>query len=134
VIRFACPRCDAVYELPVGRCGQTIGCVGCQGPLIVPHPAPVVGVLADDPDADANATRITAGVLACTLGAFGVHRLYLGHYGVASAQLALGLLGLLFPLLLLVAAAVGVVEGVVLLTRSDLEFRRKYLRAPRGRP
>lgn len=43
-------------------------------------------------------TRVTAAVLAFTLGAMGIHRFYIGHYGVGLLQLLMFLAGIALPL------------------------------------
>ena len=62
--------------------------------------------------------RKVAAALAILLGAFGVHKFYLGKIGW-------GILYLLFCQTG-ISAIVGVVEGVILLTTSEEDFEKKY--------
>ena len=62
--------------------------------------------------------RVAAGVLAILLGGIGAHKFYLGQSGQ-------GILYLLFcwtgvPLL------IGIVEGLMYLSMSEVEFQNKY--------
>lgn len=106
-----------------------------------PHPSsgPVPGDIATQ--------RLIAGLLGIVLGAFGVHKLYLGlttpglimlgvNVGVWVLALLLGLITLGFglvvtlPLAGLVSGAVGLlglVEGILYLTKSDEDFYREYV-------
>lgn len=63
--------------------------------------------------------RVTAGVLAILLGGVGAHRFYLGDIG-------LGLLYLCF-FWTFIPALVGLIEGILYLTKTDEEFQRKYV-------
>lgn len=68
--------------------------------------------------------RITAGVLAIILGGVGVHKFYLGAWGW-------GILYVLFFWTYLPAIA-GLVEGILILTKSDQEFAQLYNVRPIG--
>lgn len=62
--------------------------------------------------------KTTAGILALTLGVFGVHRFYLG-------QTFLGILYIFIPPL---SAILGIIDGVLLLTMNQEVFDAKYNR------
>ncbi|WP_202630359.1 TM2 domain-containing protein [Deinococcus alpinitundrae] len=99
------------------------------------------------PQSETGTRKLVAGLLAIFLGAFGAHKFYLGrttpglivllaHIGGWFVTLVLSILTLglgaiiLVPLMGLVASAlciVGLIEGVVYLTRSDEEFAQIYL-------
>ncbi|MCS6975784.1 MAG: TM2 domain-containing protein [Gemmatales bacterium] len=69
--------------------------------------------------------KIPAGILAILLGGLGVHKFYLG-YTMA------GLIMLLVSVLTCFVAApvmsiIGLVEGIIYLTKSDDEFDRIYV-------
>ena len=65
-------------------------------------------------------SRIVAGVLAILLGAFGIHKFYIGKIGM-------GILYLLF-FWTGIPGIVGIIEGILYLatTTSDKEFTKKY--------
>lgn len=91
--------------------------------------------------------KLIAALLAIFLGSFGVHKFYLGmntpglvmlglNLGSWVVAFTLSLLTLflgsifLFPLAALVVSALGVVgliEGIIYLTKSDADFEREYL-------
>ncbi|HOP57352.1 MAG TPA: NINE protein [Bacillota bacterium] len=62
--------------------------------------------------------RIAAGLFAIFLGGIGVHRFYLGQVG----------LGLIYVLFCWtgIPAIIGLVEGILILTMTDEQFRDKY--------
>ncbi|MVN85890.1 NINE protein [Deinococcus sp. HMF7620] len=96
---------------------------------------------------DVSQKKMIAGLLAIFLGSLGVHKFFLGqttpglltlgvNVGVWIVALLLGVLtlgaGLLLtiPLAALVSSALGLlglVEGIIYLTKSDSEFQRDYL-------
>lgn len=56
MIRFSCPRCRAVHELPADHAGRKVNCPKCQQRLQVPRPpasktvlAPLVGSASPPP-------------------------------------------------------------------------------------
>ncbi len=74
--------------------------------------------------------KIPAGVLAILLGSLGIHKFYLGYNKE-------GLIMLLVSLLTAgVGAAVmqviGIVEGVIYLTKSDEDFQNTYVQNYKG--
>jgi TM2 domain-containing membrane protein YozV len=90
--------------------------------------------------------RVAAGVLAILLGSFGVHKFYLGFTGAGIIMLAIGLTNvlvntfgwavtwlvlfipnILFGLAGFALFVIGVVEGIIYLTRTDEEFNQIYL-------
>ena len=62
--------------------------------------------------------KTTAGIFALLLGAFGVHRFYLGQTG-------LGILYLLFFWTLIPGVA-AFIDGIIFLTETDESFNQKY--------
>jgi TM2 domain-containing membrane protein YozV len=74
--------------------------------------------------------KVPAGVCGILLGAFGVHKFILGYTKE-------GLIMLLFTVLTLgfggfLVALVGLIEGIVYLTKSDDEFIQAYVAHRRG--
>jgi TM2 domain-containing membrane protein YozV len=77
---------------------------------------PAAGQAIFDPMAK---SKLAAGLLGIFLGAFGVHRFYLGYTGIAVAQLVLGVLGFLTCGITTIASGIwGLVEGIMILTGS----------------
>jgi len=71
-------------------------------------------------------SRVTAALLAIFLGAIGAHEFYLGHNRSALIRLAVGVVGLVIGLTF-VASLIGLIEGIIYLTKSDEEFNQVYL-------
>jgi TM2 domain-containing membrane protein YozV len=72
-------------------------------------------------------SRVVAGILGIVLGALGIHKFYLSYPLAGIIMLAITVLGswLVFPPLLV--WFVGIVEGIIYLTRSETEFARTYI-------
>lgn len=96
---------------------------------------------------DVSQKKLIAGLLAIFLGSFGVHKFYLGMNNPGMIMLGLNVgswivafvLGLLMfviglaitlPVAGLISSALGIlglVEGIIYLTKSDADFEREYL-------
>ena len=75
--------------------------------------------------ADAGKNRVTAALLAIFLGGIGAHEFYLGHGTSGLIRLAIGIVGLV--ILIPAASIIGLIEGIIYLTKSDEEFQRVYV-------
>ena len=62
--------------------------------------------------------RTVAGILAIVVGSLGVHKFYLGMTTPGIIQLVLGCCG--------VGGIIGLIEGIIYLTKSDEEFIATY--------
>jgi len=63
--------------------------------------------------------KIPAGILAILLGGLGIHKFYLGYTTAGIIQLLLGLCG--------VGSIIGLVEGIIYLTKTDEDFAATYV-------
>ncbi|MGJ8696023.1 MAG: TM2 domain-containing protein [Verrucomicrobiaceae bacterium] len=87
-------------------------------------PAPAPG--APVPGAD---KKILCGILGILLGTFGVHKFILGYTKEGIIMLIVGLLTCWnIP----VMAVIGLVEGIIYLTKSDQEFVDMYVKGKKG--
>ena len=69
--------------------------------------------------------KLIAGILGILLGAFGVHKFILGYTKEGIIQLLLGVLcG--------IGGVIGIIEGIIYLTKSDEEFVRTYIYGHKG--
>ena len=70
-------------------------------------------------------SKTTAGVLAILLGALGVHKFYLGFTGVGFIILVASLLtcGVAW----IITGPIGIIEGIIYLTKTDEEFEEMYV-------
>jgi len=69
--------------------------------------------------------KIIAGILAILVGGFGVHKFILGYTNEGIIQLVLGLC---FG----IGGIIGIIEGIIYLTKSDEEFVRTYIQGRKG--
>lgn len=72
--------------------------------------------------------KVVAGVLAILLGPLGIHKFYLGNTQAGIIMLAVSVVGL-FALGLGPTAMwiVGLIEGIIYLTKSDAAFQQEYV-------
>ncbi len=110
-------------------------CSGCQSPLgpVSAGYQPMQSV-AQGPMTDWKAMgadkKMAAGICGILLGAFGVHKFILGYTTEAIIMLCVtvvscGILGM-------VPSVIGIVEGIMYLTKSDEEFVRTYIQNKKG--
>lgn len=64
--------------------------------------------------------KVAAGIFGIVLGSFGAHKFYLGQIGV-------GILYLLFCWTA-IPGIIGIIEGILYLTKSDEEFNDQFNR------
>ncbi len=72
--------------------------------------------------------KLVAGILGIVLGGLGVHKFYLGYQKEGIIMLVVFLLGWFlcgFPSM--AASVVGIVEGILYLTKTNEEFDRLYV-------
>ena len=68
--------------------------------------------------------KLTAGICAILLGWLGVHKFILGYTNEGIIQLVLLSCGL--------TNIIGIIEGIIYLTKSDEEFVRTYIQGKKG--
>jgi TM2 domain-containing membrane protein YozV len=68
------------------------------------------------------AKKTTAAICAILLGAFGVHKFILGNTTPAIIMLVMGISCCLLP----VSQIIGLIEGIMYLTKSDDDFYQQY--------
>ncbi|ANH59385.1 TM2 domain-containing protein [Dokdonia donghaensis] len=80
----------------------------------------------------AESKKVLAGILAIFLGAFGVHKFILGYQKEGIIMLVLSVVGIVLScvgigvLLVWAVGLVGLIEGIIYLTKSDEEFYNTY--------
>lgn len=119
-----CTKCGAVND------ENSQYCVACQAPL-----APVGGYqplqsvnqghMVDWKAMGAD-KKIVAGICGILLGGFGVHKFILGYTAEGIIQIVITLVtcGL--------GGILGLVEGIIYLTKSDEDFVRTYIQNKKG--
>jgi len=68
--------------------------------------------------------KVLAGVLAIVLGVFGVHKFILGYTKEGVIMLLVSILSC--GILAGISAIVGLIEGIIYLTKTDEEFMEMY--------
>lgn len=73
--------------------------------------------------------KLPAGICGILLGAFGVHKFILGYTNTGITMLAISLVGglLSFGLISGVVGIIGLIEGIIYLTKSDQQFVQEYV-------
>ena len=79
---------------------------------------PKCGVRQKSHTSSGSKNRVTAGILAILIGGLGAHKFYLGNTGMGILYLCFFWTG--------IPAIVGLVEGIIYLTKTDEEFEEKY--------
>ena len=121
-----CTKCGAINDDLAQYCNT------CQAPLTSvagsgyqPMQAVNSGAMVDWKSMGAD-KKVPAGICAILLGWLGVHKIILGYTTEGVIQLVLGVLtcGL--------TNIIGIVEGIIYLTKSDEEFVRTYIQNKKG--
>lgn len=137
--QVVCPHCQASVTVMPTHLGQVIPCPFCAGNFQVPVPvayssAGNYGLGSGNPAVrDFAGKKIAAGICGIMLGGLGVHKFILGFNNAGAIMLTIYLLGLVtgsclvVPLLAPFAIhIIGLVEGIIYLTKSDEEFYQTY--------
>ncbi|HZL12936.1 MAG TPA: GYF domain-containing protein [Verrucomicrobiae bacterium] len=107
---------------PLGAFPELISETGNVPPRIAPPPLSI---------ATRASNKIAAGIFGIVFGGFGVHKFILGYTGAGGIMLAVSLCGILTCGLLwpawMVMHVIGIIEGIIYLTKSDEEFVRIYV-------
>lgn len=78
--------------------------------------------------AGAQKNKVAAGVLGILLGSLGIHKFYLGYSKEGLIMILVSLIGSIFTFGIAagVMGIIGIVEGIIYLTKTDDEFYRMY--------
>jgi TM2 domain-containing membrane protein YozV len=68
--------------------------------------------------------KIVSGIFAILLGSLGIHKFYLGYITEGVIQLILGLVG--------IGGLIGLIEGIIYLTKTDEDFYQTYQVGKKG--
>ena len=77
------------------------------------------------PASPTDSKRIAAGLLAILLGSFGIHKFYLGYTSAGVIMLVITLVTC--GIGAVVSNIIGLVEGVIYLTKTDADFYNEYI-------
>ena len=98
-----------------------------SSPTPPPQQQPPVAPSGKPPEAD---KKILAGILAIVLGALGIHKFILGYVKEGVIMLLVSVISL--GMLAWVMGIIGLIEGILYLTKSDEEFVQTYLHNKKG--
>jgi TM2 domain-containing membrane protein YozV len=115
-----CPNCRSQNLAGYGQCSNC-GSILPAGPM-----QPAGGYAPKPPGAD---KKLAAGLCGILLGGFGVHKFILGYQTEGIIMLAIWVAGIIFlcGIPSMVISIIGIVEGVMYLTKSDEEFSQTYI-------
>ncbi len=134
-MRIACPFCDVELDVDQAQAGMESNCPSCNNRFQIPVPTAVIPDKPTQPDIvrDFAGKKIAAGICGILLGGFGVHKFILGFNSAGAVMLSVYLLGIVFgsclvvPILgSIVMQVIGLVEGILYLTKTDEEFYQTY--------
>ena len=127
-----CTKCGAIND------EMAQYCTNCQAPLTQVNAAgggyqPVQpahpGAMTDWKAMGAD-KKVLAGVLGIVVGAFGIHKFVLGY--TTEGVIMLLTTVLTCGILAIVPSVIGIVEGIIYLTKSNQEFVQTYLQSKKG--
>lgn len=118
-----CPNCSAEntgLENYCRTCGTLL--TGAYENQQMQAPRPAGGQTADD-------KRVVAGICGILLGGFGVHKFIMGYTTEGVIMLVTWVVGLILlcGIPSMVISIIGLIEGIMYLTKSDEEFRQTYV-------
>jgi len=121
--RTYCGACSAPTALGQVVCTSCGRAVGGGSPYATGGSAPY-----------GSKSKVAAGLLGIMLGSFGAHKFYLGRTNAALIMLGVSLAGICTGIFLLIPlfawsamSVIGIVEGIIYLTKSDQEFYEEYV-------
>lgn len=81
-------------------------------------------------NSDVSGKKVAAGICGILLGALGIHKFVLGYNTEGLIMLLVSLLtcGLVAP----VMGIIGLIEGIIYLTKTDEEFYSTYIAGKKG--
>jgi TM2 domain-containing membrane protein YozV len=122
MIKFRCPGCPEVYSVEDRHGWETSSCPKCRADFRIPGdgPMPTPEPVRVRPAGTPESKRLLAALTALFLGAFGVHKFVLGYTkaGLIHLMLTVATCGLM--------KIVGIIEGIIYLTKTDAEFVKTY--------
>ncbi len=122
-----CPTCQT-QNFQSGRC------TNC-GTVLPISPMPMQRVQYDQSGKPAGSDKkVVSGVVAILLGALGIHKFILGYTTEGIIMLVASLVGGFFlcGIPTMAMSIIGIVEGIMYLTKSDEEFSRTYITNKKG--
>lgn len=95
-------------------------------PPVAP-PAPPAGYAPAPAAAAGEKNRVTAGILGILLGSLGIHKFYMGYSKEGAIMLAVSILLSWTGIAPAAVGVIGLVEGIMYLTKTDEQFQQEYI-------
>jgi TM2 domain-containing membrane protein YozV len=95
-----------------------------RGPITSPTP-PMVQPPMSEKHTDVSGKKIAAGICGILLGSLGIHKFILGYTGAGIIMLLVTILSV--GILSFITGLIGIIEGIIYLTKSDSEFYQTYV-------
>ena len=123
-----CTKCGAQnedYAQTCSQCQAQLPQVGGYQPIQPPAPMYGSGEVQDWKQAGAD-KKLVAGICGILVGGFGIHKFILGYTteGIIQIVITLVTCG--------VGSIIGLIEGIIYLTKSDEDFVRTYIQNKKG--
>lgn len=130
---ITCSKCSAQnsgFDSTCRNCGNMLPLGG--GPVQQGQPQYPVGQQQQSPGAD---KKMAAGLCGILLGGLGIHKFVLGYQNEGVIMLSAQLVGWVIAFITcgigvfipLVVSIIGLIEGIIYLTKSDEEFVQTYV-------
>ena len=131
-----CTKCGASnedYAQACAQCQAPLPQIGGYQPIQPPSPVYGSGQMQDWKQMGAD-KKLTAGICGILLGALGVHKFILGYPLEGMIMLLVSVVGGIVTCWIstFVMAVIGLIEGIVYLTKSDEQFVTTYVNNKRG--
>lgn len=116
----SCPSCRTQNISGGGLCSNC-------GTMLPVSPMPMQQVYTQKPPGADK--KLAAGLCGILLGGLGIHKFILGYQNEGIIMLVIWLVGLIFfcGIPSMVVSIIGIIEGVMYLTKSDEEFAQTYI-------
>ena len=124
-----CTKCGAVNDDTAQYCANCQAPLNAVGSGYQPMQSVNPGAMTDW-KAMGGDKKMVAGILAILLGSLGVHKFILGYTTEGVIMLLVSVLSC--GMLAVIPSVIGIVEGIMYLTKSDEEFVRTYIQSKKG--
>lgn len=116
-----CKSCGAQIADELAQCPYCQAAVSRLTPTAAPSSGGATGVTSSQTPPN----KVTAGLLGIFLGAFGIHKFILGYQKTGIIMLCITVLTCGYGGIII--GMIGLIEGIIYLTKSDEEFVRTYV-------
>ncbi|HBJ35234.1 MAG TPA: hypothetical protein DDZ51_10865 [Planctomycetaceae bacterium] len=128
-----CPHCQVHLSIHPSQAGSVVACPICAGKFQIP--IPTASSTYRQPHSEHfvpsevkafASKKIAAGICGIMLGTLGVHKFVLGLNSSGAIMLAVSIFGACLYLPILAMMTIGMIEGIIYLSKSDEDFYQTY--------